>query len=351
MAKQQISAIEAAMTLVEKVIDGISKPKKSSGKEDKKKPVAYSNMSEREFKTAIDEFNELTYKKFCKARDLDKDKKKTIKKYCQYLTTFLPVVAPYARYMATSTTADVVEKREKILSQFTTDEYISYVKNSVNEDDMPDGLEYYPLIVGAVYDDIAKYDSEIPEFLNDIVKIALYASTKTVNKLVKKEDIDVKLAMVVAMAVPTKEAFDDFPNGWVRKSAVEHLVADLANSEPLAKSIADKQIPEYSGIFDRMNIGDDYIIPSVFTLQSTDKNKLAVDSLTDWALNELSCKDDDEIEKILRSFCYNASKIENFDGRISFSQLPSDYISIRNAVTRLKNNKKFTDKGLDKYLK
>lgn len=352
MAKERknISTIDAAMILVERAIEKLSKPVSKDSKKGKDKPSYKS--TEREFNEELQEFVDLNFKAFCKERDLDKDKKKSIRKYCEYLCSFLPTVAVYARYIATNTEADT-SKKEKIILQFVSDTFVDYVKSLVNDDkDIPNGLEYYPLIVGTIIRDVALSDEKAPDYLNDATKIGIWASQVTIEKLAKKCDCSPELAYQMIMAIPTKTAFDDFPTPWVKRKAVKFMVEDLVESEILHDLVSNKKIPKFDLIFDKMNINPSNVIVQVLTagIPTDSSQTLALSALTDWALDTLNGMDDDEQERVIRDYCFTANKIPNFEPRVIFSELPSEFIKLRNVATSIKNNKKF-DGQFDKILK
>ncbi len=352
MAKERknISTIDAAMILVERAIEKLSKPASKDNKKGKDK--SSYKASEREFNEDLQEFVDLNFKAFCKEHDLDKDKKKSVRKYCEYLCSFLPTVAVYARYMATNTETDV-KKKEKIILQFVSDTFVDYVKLLVNDDkDIPNGLEYYPLIVGTIIRDVALSDEKAPDYLNDATKIGIWASQVTIEKLAKKCDCPPELAYQMIMAIPTKTAFDDFPTPWVKRKAVKFMVEDLVESEILHDLVSNKKIPKFDLIFDKMNINPSNVIVQVLTagIPTDSSQTLALSALTDWTLDTLNGMDDDEQERVIRDYCFTANKIPNFEPRVIFSELPSEFIKLRNVATSIKNNKKF-DGQFDKILK
>lgn len=354
MAKNNLSAIDAAMNLVEKVIENLGKCKigKNDSKKSKNKTDFYA-PTEKEFNELLEEFDELTFKKFCKLRDLNKDKKKSLKKYCEYLTSFLPVVGVYTRFMASSTNKTDIEKEDNIVHQFISETYIDYIKELVNNDeDIPIGLEYYPLILATVNVDMKLHDDEVSRELpiGDMNKISVWASQKLITKLAKKFDCPVGMAMTIIESIPTRDAYSCYPNQWVRRNALITLINDLIECEDLENAISAKNIPDFSEIFNYMNIPINAVIPQVLATNKKESS-VVLNALTDWALDELNDMSDDDMESIIKSYCFIASKLQNYEPRIIFSELPSEYIKLRNAATRILNNKKFSGKGFDKILK
>lgn len=349
MAKEKMSTIDAAMLLVEKAIERLSNPCNDKKSSSKKKDCSKKSY-EREFNEDLQEFCDLTFKKFCKELDLDREKKKSLKMYCKHLCTFLPTVGVFARYMANKTEDDL-KKKEKIMYQFTSDTFIEYIKGIVNDGkDIPQGLEYYPLIVGTILKDMSDSDADVPDYLNDVTKIGIWAAQAIIEKLAKKCECPAELSFEIAMCVPTKDAFNELPAPWVKRKALNALALQLCDSNVLNKMVTNKKIPKFDNIFDKMDIDIRTLIVQILVAPVNDENSGALSAMTDWALDTLNGMDDDDQERIIRDYCFTANKIPNFEPRLIFSDLPSEYIKLRNVATGIKNNKKF-DGQFDKILK
>ena len=156
--------------------------------------------------------------------------------------------------------------------------------------------------------------------------------------------------MTIIESIPTRDAYSCYPNQWVRRNALITLINDLIECEDLENAISAKNIPDFSEIFNYMNIPINAVIPQVLATNKKESS-VVLNALTDWALDELNDMSDDDMESIIKSYCFIASKLQNYEPRIIFSELPSEYIKLRNAATRILNNKKFSGKGFDKILK
>lgn len=358
MAKDNKTCIDATVAFIEKVIKKIG-----SGADDEvKKPKSYkkddsiTTMNEKEFMKTVDKFTEMTYGGFCKDRDLDKNKKKSIRKYCEYISKYLPIVAVYVRYIGSITNKFEKEKIENIIHKFGSDDYVEYIKKLIkNDDDKPEGLEYYPLIVGKILLDIderSESEDDIPDNLESLVDISFWASKEIINKLSKKFDCPSDVGLTIMMSIPTRDMYEDLPASYLKRKAVASLIDDLISNDSLNEAIVNKKIPDFSDVFKYMNIPVSSIIPQILVTNIREGDSaLALNSLTDWALDTLNVRDDEDMEYVIKNYCFAASKIQGYEPRIIFSELPSQYIKLRNAATRILNNEKFKNKGFDKILK
>lgn len=342
-----IRTIEKALETVSYLLSNIDS---GDSKRNKKKDKGREAIKEHDFNKDVDKFYDVTFKGFCKKNNLEKDSKKSMKKYCGYLCEFLPSVSYQVRYMLNKNTQDANDKKQHAIEQFTSDQFMSWIDSCIDKDEYPDELGYFPLLIGAAVSDIEKYDIEVPDWLKRAVKLSGKLVADELDKLSKKAEIPRDLALKLIMCVPTRDAYDYAPTHYFRRQMVTSLINALCTSESWSEMLKEKENINLDKYFARYGISIRDVIVQVL-LQSADENyaEYNYDALGDWALERLNELDQDSIVSVIICYCEVAQKRQNYVPRYVLTELPSEYINIRSNATRVCN--KYEKKGYDKILK
>lgn len=337
-------ALETVSYIIANIDNGESKRKK------KNKDKGKEAVREHDFNKDIEKFYGLTFKSFCKKNDFDRDNKKSMRKYCEYLCEFLPSISYQVRYILNKNTQDAKDKKQHAIEQFTSDQFMDWIDNRIDKDEYPDELEYYPLLIGAVVADVLEYDEEVPDWLKRAVKVCGKLEADELEKLSKKADIPRELGLKLLMCVPTRDAYEYAPTEYIRRMMVTTIIDTLCTSEPWSKMLKEKDNIALDKYFSRYGIGIRDVVIQIL-LQSADENytEYTYDGLGDWALERLNELDQDSIVSVIICYCEIAQKRQNYIPRYVLTELPSEYINIRSNATRVCN--KYEKKGYDKILK
>jgi hypothetical protein len=296
-----------------------------------------------------------TFKGFCKKNNLNKDKEKSMRKYCSYLCRFLPELSVYSRYILDGkNTQDANTQKERIITQYTSEPFMKWMKECIKDDEIPEDAMFYPIIVGCVLDDLRTYDVQMEDWVKTSLQISEKLSKRDIDKLCKKANISKASALNLITCVGYKDGFEFIsnviPEDSVPHAVIKKIVRSMIEDSEIAGQLKEKSAPDYEYIFGRFGIAlvdvyDKIIVENTAT--NTDEGCMSVlNSLTDWAYDTMNELDDKTITSIIWKYV-KYMKANPEATPVLLAELPSQYIRIRNMAYKISKE----NQDVKKYLK